>query len=267
MLNSIKLYFRFLEISLRGQMQYRASFIMQIIGQFFMTFIEFVAIWSLFQRFGSIKGWTLGEVAFFYGLVNVSFALSEVLSRGFDTFAGMVKSGDFDRLLLRPRSTVIQIAGKEFHMRRFGRVLQGAIILVWASIILNINWTMDKIILMLFSILAGICIFFGLIVLQATLSFWTIESLEIMNTLTYGGAETSHYPLNIYRKWFRRFFTYIIPIAFVNYFPVLVIIGKADPLGTPSWLGWISPIVGFVFLVVTFRIWNIGVRHYKSTGS
>jgi ABC-2 type transport system permease protein len=65
----------------------------------------------LFDRFGSLVEWELGEVAFMYGIVNIAFAISDAATRGFDVFGTMVKSGDFDRLLVRPRSTVLQLAG------------------------------------------------------------------------------------------------------------------------------------------------------------
>ena len=113
----------------------------------------------------------------------------------------------------------------------------------------------------------GTCLFSGLFVLQATLAFWTIDTLEIMNTVTYGGVETTQYPLSIYRGWFRRFFTFVVPLACVNYFPALAILDRPDPLGTPLWFQWLSPALGGLFLVVALQIWKLGVRHYRSTGS
>ena len=49
--------------------------------------------------------------------------------------------------------------------------------------------------------------------LQATLAFWTTETLEIVNTVSYGGVETAQYPLSIYRPWFRHFFTFVVPLG------------------------------------------------------
>ena len=45
--------------------------------------------------------------------------------------------------------------------------------------------------LMVFTILSGVVFFYALFIFQAAMSFWTVESLEIMNTLTYGGVETA----------------------------------------------------------------------------
>ena len=78
----------------------------------------------------------------------------------------------------------------------------------------------------------GVAFFFALMVLQATMCFWTTESLELMNILTYGGVETASYPLPIYHRLFRRFFTYVVPLACISYFPIVAVLGVDDPLGT-----------------------------------
>lgn len=267
MTNALRLYMHYLSQSVRSQMQYRASFIMLSFGHFLTTGVEFLAIAALFARFKHIQGWTLPEVAFLYGLINISFAFADAASRGFDIFGTMVKSGDFDRLLLRPRSTALQLAGHELTLRRVGRMLQGLAVFSWASYTLDIAWSMPKIYLVFIAIFGGACLFIGLMVIQATIAFWTTESLELMNTMTYGGVETAQYPLPIYRSYFRKFFTYIIPLACVNYLPALAILERGDPLGFPVILQWIAPLICVIFLIIALQIWKIGVRHYRSTGS
>jgi len=266
-LDGLRLYLRYLGASYRGKMQYRASFVMQSVGQLLTGVMEFVAIWALFARFGTLRDWTLPEVALFYGLITVAFAVTDALARGFDVFPGMVKQGDFDRILLRPRSTTLQLAGLELDVRRVGRLLQGLVVLLWAAHALEVVWSPARLALAVAAITGGACLFYGLFVLQATIAFWTIESLEIINTVTYGGKETGMYPLTIYRRWFRRFFTFVVPLACVNYFPTVAILGRTDPLGSPVVFQWFAPSVGVLFLVVTFQIWKFGVRHYRSTGS
>ena len=267
MTNALRLYAHYLSQSVRSQMQYRASFIMLSLGHFVNSGIEFLAVAALFARFDHIHGWALPEVAFLYGLINIAFAVADAASRGFDTFGIMVKSGDFDRLLLRPRSTALQLAGQELTLRRVGCLLQGLLVFLWACHTLDVAWSMPKGCLALFAIFGGACLFVGLVVLQATLAFWTTESLELMNTMTYGGVQTAQYPMSIYRAYFRKFFTYVVPLACVNYLPALAILDRSDPLGFPVVLQWIAPIICIVFLVVALQVWKIGVRHYRSTGS
>jgi ABC-2 type transport system permease protein len=268
MIDATRLYFRYIGISIRSQMQYRASFVMLTLGRFLTTGIEIACIWVLFERFGSLKGWSLAEVALFYGLINVAFAIAESVGRGFDTFPGMVKGGDFDRLLLRPRSTALQVSAREVELTRIGRLAQGLIVLLWAASALDVTWTVSRVTLALFAILGGTLVFCGLFVIQATLAFWSTETLELMNTVTYGGTEAAQYPLPIYRAWFRKLFTFVVPLACATYFPALAIVGREDSiLGSPVWFHWSAPLIGVFFFGVCLQMWRFGVRHYRSTGS
>jgi ABC-2 type transport system permease protein len=265
---ALGLYARYARASIKGQMQYPASFVFLTLGQFLSTIVEFIGIAALFNRFQNLGGWTLAQVALFYGPVNISFALADMIARGFDVFGPLfVKTGEFDRLLLRPRATVLQLLGHEVRLMRLGRFLQGALVLAIAVTLLDLSWGLPEITLLLCTIGGGVAFFLGLVVLQATLAFWTVESLEVANTLTYGGVTAAQYPIEIYSNWFRQFFTFVVPLSCVAYFPIVAILGIDDPLGWPRWFLYLSPLFGFLFLGISLLTWRLGERHYASTGS
>jgi ABC-2 type transport system permease protein len=267
-MNAIGLYARYVRVSLRGQMQYPASFILTSLGAFTATGIDFLAIWALFARFREVAGWAFSEVALFYAVIGVSFALADGLTRGFDVFGEQfVKTGDFDRVLVRPRSTVLQLLGYELRATRIGRLAQAVVVWAIAWRLTSIPWTWSVWGTLLFAVAGGMALFSGILVLQATLAFWTVESLEIANTLTYGGVEAAQYPLDLYARWFRNFLTFVIPLGCVSYFPVATVLGRAGRLGVAPGLLRLTPALGFVFLGVALWIWRFGVRHYTSTGS
>jgi ABC-2 type transport system permease protein len=267
-MDGLRLYVRYAAASVRGQMQYPASFLMASVGQFAATVIEMVGVWVLFSRFGQIKGWGFGEVAVFYGVVNAAFALADAPTRGFDIFGPQfVKTGDFDRLLLRPRATALQLLGYELRLTRVGRLAQGLLVLAIGAHMTHLAWTPRAVLLLVAALSSGMALFAGLLVLQATLAFWTVESLEVANVLTYGGVEAAQYPLNVYADWLRNFLTYVVPIGCVAYYPVVGLLGRHDPMGAPDWFLAASPVFGFIFLGAALWIWGFGVRRYTSTGS
>jgi len=267
-MNALQLYGRYAAASIRGQMQYPGAFLLLSAAQFGNTAISFVGVWALFARFGRIGGWSLGEVALFYGIINIAFAVADTVSRGFDVFGPQfVRTGDFDRLLLRPRATALQLVGHEFVLTRIGRAAQAVLVLAIAANLLKIGWGPRELALAAAAIVGGAALFLGLLVLQATLAFWTVESLEVANTLTYGGVTAAEYPLDIYVRWFRRFLIFVVPIGCVSYYPILAILRRPDPLGAPAWLLEAGPLVGFLFLGFSLWVWRFGVRHYASTGS
>ena len=117
----------------------------------------------------------------------MAFAIAEAAARGFDILHRYVRSGDFDRILLRPRSTVLQVMGLEFQLMRVGRFAQGASGIYLGHQQSGKAFTFAQYILMGAAIVRGSLLFAGLFVLQATLSFWSVDSLEVINVTTYGG--------------------------------------------------------------------------------
>ena len=245
-------------------MQYRASFLMLTGSYFFATFVDIVGIWVLFDRFKMIEGWTLPELCLIYGIIHMGFAVAEGCARGFDTVGQMIKQGDFDRVLLRPLSSIFQIASQEVQFLRLGRFLQGGIVLIWGASQLHLSLLSMHAAVIGFSIVGTAALFYGLFVIQGAISFWTIESLEIMNIATYGGVQTGQYPVSIYNKVFRLIFTFIIPLSCVAYYPMAALLQQAT---VPFWIGICAPIFGIVFLLLSFMLWHCGVRHYTSSGS
>lgn len=257
------LYWQLVLIALRAQMQYPTSFVMLATAHFFSTFVDILGIWVLFDRFKLIQGWTLPEVGLIYGIIHMGFALAETLARGFDTFSLMVKNGEFDRLLLRPLSTLLQVAACDVQLMRLGGFLQGLIVLLISAWSLQIPIISSIVLLIILSIAGTAALFYGLLIMQAALSFWTIETLELMNITTYGGVETGQYPMSIYKPPLRLFFTFVIPLAFVAYYPVATAL-LHEPF--PLMAGLLFPLAGWLFLALACAFWHYAVRAYQSTG-
>jgi len=265
--DAIKMWCVYASASVREQMQYRMSFLTGAIGQFLVTGIEFLAVWALFHRFGSLGQWTLPEVALFYSVANIAFAIADMLCTGFDQAGQLVRNGELDRLLLRPRTTVLQLFGYQITLRRLGRLAQALTVFGWSLAYITIDWDPAKIALLLACIACAASLFLSLFALQATMAIFTVQTLELVNATTYGGVYAAQYPLDIYAKWFRWLLTFILPFACVIYFPMITILGKGDVVGIPHWIGYVTPIAGPLLLVASLGVWGWGVRRYASTGS
>lgn len=264
MIDKLRLFFRLVGISFRSQMQHRASFFMLASTYFLSTFVDIIGIWVLFDRFKMVQGWTLEELAIIYGIMHMGFSIPEAFARGFDNFGQIVKNGDFDRILLRPIGTLFQMASREIQWIRMGRFLQGFAVLLWGCMELQFSLISWHAIVIVFAILGTAGLFYGLFIVQATLTFWTTETLELMNITTFGGLETGQYPISIYNPVLRGFFTFIIPLACVAYYPIATVLRHET---IPMWLGTMAPFAGLFFLYLSCQLWKLGVRHYHSTGS
>lgn len=264
------IYRRLVGAQIRSQMQYRVSFLIDLAAQFLGTIIDFGAVAVFFTRVPALGGWSLHEVALLYGLSSLSFALADMAIAGFDYMyfgPSMVRLGGLDQVLVRPVNPFLQVLASQFALRRLGRIAQGALILAIALPALHIVWTPLKVAFTLAVLVGGMLFFMGLFIFGSGVSFWTVESLEAMNVVTYGGQLMTSYPMHIFQGWLRTLFMFIIPMAFVNYYPALWLLDRFDPLGGPAWLAFIAPGVCALVFLIGVKMWWLGVRHYESTGS
>ena len=263
-MSGIALYFKFLLVSFRVQTQYRVSFILYTVSNFCVSIIELYAVYALFQRFRALGTWTLPEVMIFYGMTYMAFALAEAYMRGFDTIERHIRSGEFDRILLRPRSVFLQVLGSEFQLLRIGRFINGLLPFVLGVAAVKPGWGIAEWAFIVFAIILGSMTYGGVMFVRAMTSFFTVESLEVFNIFTHGGVQASSYPMDIYSGWFRKLFTYVIPLAAINYWPMSALLHKNY---APTWAAYLSPLLGIAFFGAGYLCWKFGVRHYRSTGS
>lgn len=267
-MNGLSLYWRYAMASLREQMSYPGSFLIEMASQFTSTLVGFLTIWALFNRFGQVHGWAFAEVGLFYGVINVIYAFADMICFGFTRFGReFIKTGDFDRVLLRPRASPLQILGYDLRLQSLGRLAQAVLVLGVSVSALDVQWGLGNVAQVVFAVVGGVALYVGLMVFQATICFWTVEGLDVVNIVTYGGMEAAQYPLDIYAGWFRKVLTFVVPVACISYYPLTVALGRWN--GEDTWMIWLaaaSPLAGFVFFAAALRFWEFGVGRYTSAG-
>jgi ABC-2 type transport system permease protein len=216
----------------------------------------------MMSRFNRVDGFTFEQVLLCFSVVLMAFSLAECFARGFDQFPQMIRSGDLDRLLVRPRGIVFQVLAGKVEFTRLGRMAQAILVFCYAIPASGISWTADKVFTLVLMIICGILIFFGLVLVYAAVSVFTIEGIEFMNVLTDGGREFGAYPYSIYGDGILKILTYVIPLALFQYYPFLYLIGVKRSI-----LYMLAPLAGLLFLIPAYGFWRFGLRQYKSTGS
>lgn len=258
----MKEYFKYFKINLKSEMQYKSSFILSFISQFFVFFGYYFTILCLFDKFSNVKGFTLYEVLLTFSIIQFGFAFCETFFRGVDVFDILIVEGDFDRLLLRPQNILLQVFGSSISFVKLSRLLQAIIILIITIINIDIVWNAKKIITLIFMLLSSVLIFLGIFILAASYCFLTVKGLEVRNVFTDGGKHMAQYPIGIFRKGFIFIFTYIIPFGCVNYYPLLYLTNRVN-----NDLFIFIPLITIIYLIPCIFIFYLGVKRYSSVGS
>jgi ABC-2 type transport system permease protein len=264
--DSVLVWRRLVGAQIRSQLQYRLSFALDAFGSFWISFIDFIVILVIFRNVPRLAEWSVHQVAFLYALSSITFAVTDMLIGQLDQFPQKIRDGTFDIVLVRPRGTLFQVIASDFALRRIARVLQGAIVLVYALSTLSVQWTVLRVVVLLVSLPSAVVIFSSIWVVGACIAFWTTDGGEFTNAFTYGGTSMAQYPFDIYSTWLRRLLGFVIPLAFVCYFPALYVLGKTDPLGLPRFLEFCSPAVAAASAIVAGLAWRLAVRHSRSAG-
>jgi len=266
-MDTIRLYVRSMRMLLKSQMQYPASFAMQTLAQLIMEGGELLAVILLVHRFDRLNQWTPGNLYFFFGVMSVSFYLTECFGRGLTgAFPGMVRTGQLDTLLLRPRGVLTQTLCSAVDPRRVACIAVGTVSLALGSRMSGIAWSVPKALLLLESVCCSFWLILGLFMIEGILCIYSVKSVELANTLTYGGRSACQYPVDTYPRPLRTLFTVVAPFALVMHVPAAWILDR--PLfGWPWPAAFLAPLSGPALFGVMYLLFRRAMRHYRSTGS
>lgn len=266
-MDTVKLYIKSMGMLLRSQMQYPASFLMQTLAQLVMEGGEMLAVLLIIDRFDSLNQWTGGNLLFFFGMMSVTFYLTECFGRGITgAFPSQVRTGQLDTFLLRPRGVLTQVLCSAVDPRRISCIAVGVVSLVLGSRQSLVWWTALKALAFAESLALGSLLILGLFMIEAILSIHSVKSVEVANAITYGGRSACQYPIDIFPRPLRIIFTVFAPFALTLHVPGAYILDK--PLYQwPAWTAFVTPLAGAVLFAVMYLLFSRALRFYRSTGS
>jgi ABC-2 type transport system permease protein len=266
-MNGFQLYFRLIQISLVGRLQYRANFIVGILGLIVWNAVNLGLIGVLVTRFTSLNSWTLWELVFLYCLWILGHSLYSLFFSHAKQLEDYLIEGTFDQFLLRPASPLIQLLGRELQYTEVANMLLGVTGVSLAYTQLGLYWDVWKWSFFICAIISGAIIVWAMDLLIACSAFWTGRSRGtfIMVAPFYGLVH--QYPVDIFGNAFRIIVTSLIPVAFMNYYPSLFLLDKLDRAGSAWWLSYMSPIVALMLIGIVSMVWQLALKQYTSSGS
>lgn len=266
MLSGIKFYFHMVSASIRAQLQYRYAFIMNILGWAMNYAGAAITTWVMLYSFKSLKGWTFWELIFLFALAVLSWGFCVIFFFHFRSLDQYIVNGTFDRFLVRPVHPFLQFIALKFDVGAFGQLLFSIIALVIAYIKLKLKWSFGIWLVFFGAVFGGVLIQGGILVAISALAFWTSKSERFYWVVMFPAKSLMNYPLTIYPRLMQAFLIFVLPFAFINYLPALILLEKADIAWEKS-LGFLSPFVGVIFFGLCLVLWNKGLNRYQSAGS
>ena len=267
-MGKIALYWQFTKMQLKANMEYRLNFFMGLFLQIFWFSIGLVGIWSLFTRFTNMSGWSYYEVMFSYGLNSITYGICAVFV--FDPMrriGRLIQTGEFDNILTRPIDPFFHMLARTVGFPFLYQSVMGMIVLGVCISHLAIDWTAMKVAWLLLALVGGTLIQASIFIIGGALSFWFGYSSPVVDTLTENVRRFIDYPVSLYVPIVQGILTFVVPYAFVNYYPSVFLLGKPSESLLLPMLQYGTPVVGLLLSLLAATVWRRGLKRYQSTGS
>ena len=258
-------YARIARMWIRSSLAYPASFWMLTVSSALITLLDFVGLALMFHTIDRLGGFGLQEVALLYGASGIGIGVADMMIGSVELLGVHIRTGTLDVMLTRPVPLLVQVCADRFALRRLGRITQAVVVFGYGAG--AVDWTPPHVALALVTLISGAGVFFAFFVAFSCIQFLTVDSTEFSNAFTYGGNTLTQYPMTVFPRELVKSLTFVVPMAFVSWYPCLALLGRPDPFGMPSWFAVLSPLVAAVLLAAAGLAWRTGVRHYTSTGS
>lgn len=258
----LKLYWYFLLQRLKILMEYRANFVIGATSTIVLQVAGLLMIWVVMAQVPSLNGWSLDQVLLVYGLLTLSKSINHMFADNLWTIGlHYIRTGGFDRFLVRPIDPLFHLLADRFCHDGIGNFLVGVVLVARSAAALGIIWTPANLITLVVGVLTGGAIFIALNLITATSGFWIMDSIAVTQVV-FNMHEFAKFPLSIYPRAISILMTWLIPYGFASFYPASRLLGL--DLGTLAWAG---PFVAAALLLIAYRVWQFGLRHYWSTGS
>jgi ABC-2 type transport system permease protein len=258
-----RLYFRLQLVQLRTVVEYRADFWIGILGAALMHGAGLVFVVALFGQIDEIAGWSAWEVAILYGLALMPRGLTELFCDGPWMLRAMVNKGEFDRLLVRPISPALQSATALASIHGIGQLGLGGVAFWLGASRSGLEWTWWKPVYLVAILVSSVVMLGAINFLVNMIGFWEPSAQSAIPTAYASLIDFAKFPLDIYSTAIKILITVVAPYAFISYFPGLVLLDKETSW---RWLGFASPLVTVLVVMLTAWIWRKALNRYQGVG-
>jgi ABC-2 type transport system permease protein len=266
MTSALRLYLVLMGAGLRGSLQYRTNFVIWIVTGLVYQLTGFVFIWVVLTRFQAIAGWTLGEVAFLYGLRLLGHGTYMLVFGRLIFIEFLVREAQFDRFLVRPLPVLLQVMTREFPVNAIGDFGGGAILFIAANSLVGVDWSAPAVLYLVLTVIGAALVETGIALAITAFNFRFLSTRGVVRLVDDIFSNFGNYPIRIFGGLLQFLLTFALPVAFIAYLPATVLLGRTGELAIHPAFAYLAPVAGVVIFSLAYRFWRSEIRHYQSSG-
>ena len=265
-MRALRHYWLFVRLGVKTQTEYNADFLIGLVSIALLNAVDLLLLGVLLGRFNALGGWSLWQIVFLYSFFLVALGIQNTFTSHLLELEDLVRDGTLDMMLVRPASPLVQLLGRDVRFNQLPDLALGCIGIVVASVHLHLVWTFPRVLLAVLMAVSGAVLLASIVLALCSLAFWTVKSRVFVLSTVELQEVVQHYPSQIFGRWFLLVVTTVLPFAFINYYPTLLLLGRTADGPHPA-LAWASPAAAFLAAAIAVGVWHLGLRGYESTGS
>lgn len=266
--DTLNVIFMYTKTIMKAWFQYRVDAVLRSLTVFLREATGIIVIYFTLLKFDSLNGWNLYEMLFLFSLLFLTYGIMIIFFTGLRDFGWTVRNGGFDRFILRPRGLLFQIifANADW-FAAIGHGGLGIVLFLISAQKVGITWDVWKVTYYLLAILGGVLIQGAIFLFLATLNIYLLETDSLKELFYWNMRKFAGYPVSLFQKPIQILMIYIVPFAFVNYFPSQYLLRKEDMQQYPEIFLYLTPVIGIVMYIAAYFFWRYSIRFYKSSGN
>ncbi len=258
----VYIYFRCLGQQMKAILAYEADFVVLMFSAALVQATGFLFIWAIFQRIPNINGWTFWQVVMMYALIFVTEGVGSLFFEGTWRLSYLVYTGQFDQMLLRPVSPIVQVLAGAVGFNGLGNIVTGSVLIGIGVANVPGAWTPGRLLMLAILIASASAIRVAINLASAASTFWIRSPWSMVPVFVHQLGDFAKYPITIYSFAVQAIIVVAVPFAFISFFPTAWIFG-VEAWSLP---GLLTPLVAIYSLVMAVWIFGVGLRRYESSG-
>jgi ABC-2 type transport system permease protein len=196
-------------------MEYRASFVTQIVAMI-VNDIFWLTFWGLyFQKFPVIHGWHFRDIVMLWAMGAGGYGLAAGIFGNKLNLAGTIARGDLDYYLALPRNVLLHAIVGRTVVSAWGDVIFSI-----AAFCVFVHPSLGLLALFLMLIVLSAIVITSFDVLMESLAFYTGGAEGLGAQIHNGLISFSTYPASLFDGFVKVVLFTVLPAAFITYVPV-----------------------------------------------
>ncbi len=240
-------------VNLQSVMEYRISFLSQVIGMMLNNSIYFL-IWVIFfNRFQNVRGWGITDMYVTFGITASAFGLVSVLFGNTFQLGNIILRGRLDYYLSLPRPVLLHAIASRSVTSGLGDFTYGIISFIVSGVF---RW--DGLLRFTLAVLLSATIFAAFLMIVQSLAFWIGNTSLISGMAVNAMITFAIYPITLFDSGARLILFTLIPAALMGAVPASFV--RSFDWSTLAQLS----LGAVVFLALSIALFYTGLRRYES---